>query len=215
MPSLQSPLSQSSGCEMTSQTDMSRRLTYYKRFQMQAELLAALPAVPPLPDGYTWTPWHDSLLEQHAEVKYHCFHGEIDGVVFPNLSCREGCLRLMREIHGKPGFLPGATWLLSFGAELCGTVQGVSDRRGGGSIQNLGIVPAHRGRGLGTGLLLQALHGFRRANLQRAILEVTAQNEGAIRLYRRFGFRFRKTLYKVLDACQHLQPVAEPDLWFL
>jgi ribosomal protein S18 acetylase RimI-like enzyme len=200
---------------MTSQTDTGRGLTYFKRFQMQAELLAPLPAVPLLPEGYRWTPWDDDLLEQHAEVKYHCFHDEIDGVVFPNLSCREGCLRLMREIRDKPGFLAGATWLLSYGTELCGTVQGVSDRHGGGSIQNLGIVAAHRGRGLGTGLLLQALHGFRRASLQRAILEVTAQNEGAIRLYRRFGFRFRKTLYKVLDACQHLQPANGPDHWFL
>jgi ribosomal protein S18 acetylase RimI-like enzyme len=136
-------------------------------------------------------------------------------VVFPNLSCREGCLRLMREIREKAGFVPGATWLLSHGAEFCGTVQGVSDRYGAGSIQNFGIVPPHRGRGLGSALLLQALHGFRRAGLQRAVLEVTAQNEGAIRLYRRFGFRFRKTLYKVLDPYQHLQPAAEPDHWML
>ncbi len=82
-------------------------------------------------------------------------------------------------------------------------------------IQNLGLVPAHRGRGIGTALLLQALHGFRRAGLARAMLEVTAQNEGAIRLYRRLGFRFRKTLYKVLDPCQHLQAVGEPEQWFL
>ena len=64
-------------------------------------------------------------------------------------------------------------------------------------------------------LLLQALHGFRRAGMDRAVLEVTAQNAGAIRLYRRLGFRFRKTLYKVLDPCQHLEPVGGPDHWFL
>jgi ribosomal protein S18 acetylase RimI-like enzyme len=189
-------------------------LTYFKRFQMQADLLGPLPPLPPLPDGYTWAAWEDRLLETHAEVKYHCFRAEIDGIVFPNLSCRDGCRRLMHEICGKTGFLPGATWLIYCGSEPCGTVQGVSDRRGAGMIQNLGLVPAHRARGIGTALLLQALQGFRRAGLQRAVLEVTAQNEGAIRLYRRHGFRFRKTLYKVLDPCQQLEPV-RPDHWYL
>ena len=121
----------------------------------------------------------------------------------------------MREIRDKSGFLPGATWLICHGEDTCGTVQGISDRHGGGLIQNLGIAPPYRGRGLGTALLLQALHGFRRVGLDRAILEVTAQNAGAIRLYRRFGFRSRKTLYKVLDPCRHLQPVLSADSWFL
>ena len=188
-------------------------LTYFKRFQMQADLLASIPPVEALPPHYTWAAWDDALLEAHAEVKYQCFRGEIDGVVFPNLGCRDGCLRLMREIRERCGFLAGATWLVRHGADFCGTVQGVSDRHGGGLIQNLGIVPEHRGHGLGTALLLQAMHGFRRAGLQRVILEVTAQNAGAIRLYRRLGFRSRKTIYKVLDPCRHVETGA--DHWYL
>jgi ribosomal protein S18 acetylase RimI-like enzyme len=82
----------------------------------------------------------------------------------------------------------------------CGSVQGLRERSGVGAIQNLGIVPAHRGRGLGAALLLQALHGFAQAGLARALLEVTAQNEGAIRLYRRLGFRRSKTLYKAVPG---------------
>ena len=31
-----------------------------------------------------------------------------------------------------------------------------------------------------------------------SLLEVTARNEGAIRLYRRLGFRCRKTVYKAV-----------------
>ena len=53
---------------------------------------------------------------------------------------------------------------------------------------------------LGAALLQQALHGFRRAGLGGAFLEVTAQNDGAIRLYRRLGFRCRKTIYKAVDT---------------
>src|SRR5207248_4638326 len=95
---------------------------------------------------------------------------------------------------------------------FCGTVQGLRERGGVGAIQNLGITPALRGHGLGTALLLQALHGFRRAGLTRALLEVTAQNEGAIRLYRRLGFRRCKTLYKAVDTSHSFQPEARLSL---
>ena len=43
--------------------------------------------------------------------------------------------------------------------------------------------------------------------LGRAFLEVTAQNDGAVRLYRRLGFRRRKTLYKAVETAPTLQHV--------
>jgi ribosomal protein S18 acetylase RimI-like enzyme len=174
-------------------------ITYFKRFKMEIDLLQS-PPVPELPEGYRWVPWEESLLEVHAEVKYHCFAGEIDAAVFPSLAERHGCHYLMHEIRRKPGFLPGATWLIARDNEFCGTVQGVRDRFGLGAIQNLGVLPSHRGHGLGSALLLQALAGFRQAGLTAAYLEVTATNEGAVRLYRRLGFRCRKTIYKAVDA---------------
>ncbi len=67
-----------------------------------------------------------------------------------------------------------------------------------GAIQNVGVAPPWRGRGIGEALVLQALHGFRRAGLARGLLEVTAQNEIAQRLYRRLGFRRTRTLYKAV-----------------
>jgi len=175
-------------------------LRYFKRFRMELDLGAPLPPVPPLPDGYFWLPWDDSLLASHARAKYASFHAEIDSQVFPSLGSEAGCVKLMRAIRLKPGFLPGATWLIASGAEFCGTVQGVRERSGWGAIQNLGVVPGHRGHGLGAALLLQALHGFRRVCLPGALLEVTAQNESAVRLYRRFGFRCRKTVYKTVET---------------
>ena len=125
--------------------------------------------------------WNDSLLEQHAETKYQCFQEEIDATVFPSLGSRDGCTRLMTEIRKKIGFLPEATWLIGSPDGGCATVQGVRERSGLGAIQNLGVTPPHRGRGLGSALLLQALHGFWRAGLGRAFLEVTR------RTTRRFG----------------------------
>ncbi|HZZ27633.1 MAG TPA: GNAT family N-acetyltransferase [Pirellulales bacterium] len=78
-----------------------------------------------------------------------------------------------------------------------GTVQGVFDRSGMGAIQNLGVVPEYRGLGLGTALMQQALAGFQKAGLNRAFLEVTAQNSSAVRLYKQLGFARSRTVYKV------------------
>jgi GNAT superfamily N-acetyltransferase len=182
-------------------------IAYFKRFKMEIDLYDAPPA-PDLPPGYSWVPWEDSLLEPHADVKFYSFQEEIDACVFPSLGSRDGCYYLMREICRKNGFLAEATWLVACPAGYCGTVQGVRERTGLGAIQNLGVMPLHRGRGLGKALLVQALHGFRRAGLGRAFLEVTAQNEAAVRLYRSLGFRCRKTVYKAVDVAPTLEAVA-------
>ena len=78
-------------------------------------------------------------------------------------------------------------------------MQGIRDGNGLGAIQNLGIAPEHRNGGLGTILLFHALQGFRQAGIRRVYLEVTAQNDGAIRLYRRLGFVTVKTVYKAVE----------------
>ncbi|MCS6849845.1 MAG: GNAT family N-acetyltransferase [Gemmataceae bacterium] len=178
---------------------LDHNIRYFKRFRMERELGNDLPAAV-LPAGFSWWPWQPVLLEHHAEVKFQCFHDEIDATIFPSLGCRQGCLLLMTEISRRPGFIPEATWLVVGPDGPCGTVQGIRERPGVGAIQNLGVVPGCRGRGIGEALLLQALHGFCRVGLGRAVLEVTAQNDVALRLYRRLGFRCRRTLYKAVDV---------------
>jgi ribosomal protein S18 acetylase RimI-like enzyme len=175
-------------------------LTYFKRYRMEFDLSGPLYTPPELPAGYLAKPWQDSLLDAHAEAKYESFCIELDANVFPCLGQREGCRRLMREIAYRQGFLGEATWLMQRcqdgEVQSCGTIQGVRDSQGYGAVQNLGITPSHRGQGLGTHLLFYALRGFQGAGLQRAFLEVTAQNVGAVRLYRRLGFRCVRTVYK-------------------
>ena len=171
-------------------------LTYFKRYRMEVDLAAWQPPACDVPRGYELLAWDQTNAESHAEAKFLSFQGELDSSVFPCLATREGCLKLMREISCKRKFVPQATWLaVSRGrdgrlSQNCGTVQGVLD--GGnalGAIQNLGIAPPHRGRGLGSALLCAALEGFRRLRVGRVYLEVTAQNESAVRLYQRVGFR--------------------------
>jgi ribosomal protein S18 acetylase RimI-like enzyme len=185
-------------------------LTYFKRFRMEMDLRGSLPPLPELPEGYFALPWDDGLLGRHAEVKYHSFREELDGDVFPNLCNIEGCVKLMETIRHRSGFLPGATWLLAYGIDYCGTIQGVRDSYGLGAIQNIGVTPEHRHKGLGKQLLLRALHGFKAAGVFRAILEVTARNSSALQLYRRVGFQCKQTVYKPI-AVDPVQ-VAEPML---
>jgi ribosomal protein S18 acetylase RimI-like enzyme len=171
-------------------------VSYFKRYKMEVDL-HGVPS-PRLPAEFSFVGWSGEWLDVHAEVLFGCFQREIDAQVFPSLGDRQGSCCLMIEMSRKRGFLPEATWLLMGPAGPCGTVQGVRERGGLGSIQNIGILPGWRGRGLGETLLLQALHGFRQVGLGRAQLEVTAQNDTAIRLYRRLGFRRAKTLYKAV-----------------
>jgi len=178
--------------------------TYFKRFRMNADLSPDRRPAPIRP-GYRFVPWNEALVDVHARAKFRSFRDEIDAVVFPCLSSFEGCQRLMREIRNKPGFLPHATWLIACGRSpedlhWCGTIQGVAAPGGLGLIQNIGVVPGHRGLGLGTCLIEQALDGFRRHGLRAASLEVTADNGRAIRLYHRLGFRRTRTVYKVVDG---------------
>jgi ribosomal protein S18 acetylase RimI-like enzyme len=174
-------------------------ITYYKRFRMEVDLDGSLPP-PVLPSSFRWVAWDESLVDHHAEVKYLSFRSEIDASVFPCLGDRHGCQRLMREIRRKPGFLAGATWLIAGVDGYVGTVQGVMDRGPIGAIQNVGVIPEYRGLGLGRALVRRALEGFYQAGLRRAYLEVTAENAGAVRLYRTVGFRRSKTLYKAVDG---------------
>ncbi len=193
-------------------------LTYFKRFRMEIDLRGRDFCDPPLPAGFCFIPWDRSHLEAHAEAKYHSFREEIDSNVFPCLGDYSGCLHLMEEIAAKPGFLPGATWLVACDSgeprlittasdldrpgptRYCGTVQGVIDRSGMGAIQNLGVVPDYRGLGLGKALMARALTGFQNAGLRRAFLEVTAQNSSAVQLYKRLGFARSRTVYKVSEV---------------
>lgn len=177
---------------------------YFKRYRMEITLAGhdLTPRRPPA--GYCFEPWSPALLDSFAEAKYLSFRSEIDANVFPCLGELDGCRRLMQEIVRKPGFLAGTTWLLTYGRdsrrpEFCGTVQGIRDAAGLGAIQNLGIAPEHRNGGLGTNLLFHALQGFRHAGIRRVYLEVTAHNDGALRLYRRLGFVTVKTVYKAVE----------------
>ncbi|GAB6166448.1 GNAT family N-acetyltransferase [Thermostilla marina] len=185
---------------------------YFKRYRMEIAVAQVRLPRPRLPRGYRFIPWHPDLIEQHAWVKHLSFRNEIDANVFACFLEYDRCLRLMREIASRSGFLPQATWLIAREEDVeiprhgpaaikyCATIQGILNDPELGGIQNVGVLPEERCRGLGRALLLQSLRGFQDAGARRVYLEVTAENEGAIRLYRRLGFKTTKTVYRVVEA---------------
>ena len=173
---------------------------------MQFDLRDGSPKLAELPEGYQFVPWSHKTLAAHSEAKYRSFRNELDANVFPCLGDAEGCLRLMKEISCRQGFIKEATWLIQYldpdtdRLENCGTVQGIREQADVGSIQNVGIVPVHRGKGLGAALLYKSLAGFERAGVNFVSLEVTAQNVGALRLYEKMGFQVLRTVFKSVDV---------------
>lgn len=170
-----------------------------KRYRMLRP--AKLPQLPvaPLPIGLRALDWQEGLLDWHAEAKYHSFYGETDALIFPNLGNWTGCRLLMRSIRQRDGFAPSATWLIvDDDAGPVATIQGVVEQDGSGSIQNLGVVPRFRGLGLGKALLTRTIAGFAQVGAKEVTLEVTVGNEVAVRLYRSYGFRNYKVIYKHL-----------------
>lgn len=178
-------------------------VTYYKRFRMEINLGQVRLDEPVLPLGYEWVVWQLSLLERHALAKFHSFRDEIDSEVFPCLGDPLSCRSLMSEIVQRATFVPQATWLISCRigdqSEDCGTIQGLIQTGQWGAVQNVGIAPEHRGRGLGRALVLKSLAGFQAAGVSRVYLDVTARNTSAVQLYRTIGFRLARTTYKDVD----------------
>ena len=180
-------------------------LTYFKRYRMEFDLSNSVPECAQAPAGYDFIPYTPALLKEHAQAKYESFCQELDAIVFPCLGRRDGCLRLMREITSRATFIPEATWLCrvrdpdSGRPRPVGTIQGLQIDEWG-AVQNIGIDPSHRGRGLGSILLSRAGEGFRRVGLKKMHLEVTTDNTAAIRLYERLGFRRAQVVYKAAEV---------------
>jgi ribosomal protein S18 acetylase RimI-like enzyme len=110
----------------------------------------------------------------------------------------------MRDIAFRAGFIPESTWLLIHRKEngnilSCGTIQGIQAEPYVAAIQNIGIIPGYRGRGLGSIMVRRSLQGLQELGMQTATLEVTAHNSGAIRLYQRLGFVVAKVVYRSVE----------------
>ena len=75
------------------------------------------------------------------------------------------------------------------GFAVCHAENGGDPQSGGtGWVDQMGVRPAWRKRGLGGALLCEAMHRFKASGLGWAALSVSTENRRALRLYQRLGF---------------------------
>jgi len=173
-----------------------------QRSQMVFDFMQNVLASPPqLPTGFWFVPWSNSLIEPHADVLHRSFRHDCDGAVFTTFRQYHLCRRLIEMLADSPMFLPEATLLIAYGSpdgmfEHVANIQGLKLSEDVGAIQNVAVLPEYRRRGIGQTLVLSALQGFYRAGVKRVTLEVTTDNESAVNLYHRIGFKSFRVYFR-------------------
>lgn len=109
----------------------------------------------------------------------------------------------------------GITLLAEDGGHLVGYLIGCLDRTAEysqpemiGEIECLFVEPAYRRAGVGGQLIQRFEQWARRAGARRIRVTVSAANRGAIRFYRRCGFRFFDVLFDKLIVTSEDSPPA-------
>jgi mycothiol synthase len=98
-------------------------------------------------------------------------------------------LEQWREHMIRPDIYDPDLWFLAIGAgEIVGTCLGIKYETEGW-IRQFGVVPAWRGKGIATAMLLHAFQAFRERGYDRVGLGMEAENERALRLYDRVGMK--------------------------
>jgi mycothiol synthase len=163
----------------------------YRMTRTVDEPLPEVPAAPPgLAPGPYAADFDEAVRMAHAEA-----FADHWGATPPDEQ------RWSHSYTGMRAFRPDVSWLvlddgevaayvLSYFWEADSAVTGVREA----FVGQLGVRPAWRRRGLGGLLLATALHSYRSAGYERAVLTVDSANAtGALGLYERAGFAVRDT----------------------
>lgn len=172
-------------------------------------------------------PW-----EQSAAPGASALHPAGDRGAFPAVRLRrmrwwdvDAVLSLERELFGSTAWSPEIFWseLSQIGSRWYLVAEDAPDEIVGyagllssgaeADVQTIAVSPRVQGQGVGATLLSALLHEAARRSCTVAMLEVSADNEPAIALYRRFGFEriaVRRAYYQPGDVdawVMRLRPV--------
>jgi mycothiol synthase len=99
------------------------------------------------------------------------------------------------RVFEREDYDPTLVWVAREGDEIVGAnVCGWKEFGDWGWVGTLGVLPGHRGRGIGDALLRTAFAEFWRRGERRVALGVAAENPSATRLYERAGMRVLYTI---------------------
>lgn len=136
---------------------------------------------PALPDGLAFRPWSESTVQEFFRVYSDAFR---DRPGFPGWDE----FTWTGIYTGSPEFAPELSLLLlEHGRPVAFCVSTIEGDTGW--LEQLGVIPAERRRGLAQLLIAAVVAEMRRAGLAKARLSVATNNPGAAALYRVLGFR--------------------------
>ena len=117
--------------------------------------------------------------------------------LYRQLLAKPGTTLLLAEDGGQPiGY--GLTHVMPVGDTWLADTWRTGDPVG--ELESLAVATAHRGRGIGSRLLEALLADLTERGVRDVVLGVLPDNDGAIALYRRFGFRPVWTYLARLDG---------------
>jgi len=143
--------------------------------------------------GLRLTTWEDSYFEEMAALIVEAYRGHVDSRINDQYSHSQGALRFLKNIVIFPGcgvFLP-ETSLVAFepGSErLLGAALTSRVAAGVAHVTQVCVAPDWQKRGLGRRLMEEIVAGLGARGYRGVSLTVTAENEPAVKLYRRLGF---------------------------
>jgi ribosomal protein S18 acetylase RimI-like enzyme len=129
-----------------------------------------------LPAGWRWAPLDEALVPQVHAALLEMFRGAPSTTLPPLAEFRRGA------------FLSPPGWHVLLDGDVVAGLVRLSAQQEHGEVRVLGRRPAYRGRGLGELLLAHGLRLLADLEVDAVTLEVAASNDGALALYRRFGF---------------------------
>jgi ribosomal protein S18 acetylase RimI-like enzyme len=147
----------------------------YDTFEMRRP--AAAPPEPlSLPDGWSWAALDGARADEAHAALAEIFSGAPSANLMPLADFRQGVTS------------GAARWrVLLVDGRIAGLVRAVP-HGARGEVRIIGRRPAYRGRGLGSLLLAEGLRVLAEAGAGDVDLQVEAENDRALGLYRRFGF---------------------------
>lgn len=143
--------------------------------------------------------WNWQYLVPASKVIYDSYVGSPDFHLCRDYQSSRGCLRFLRNLVENSAcgvFVPDET-LIAFNdeKEFSGILLATRISSDTGMIPQISVRRRDHGKGIGTRLLRAYLKIARKHGMKRVALSVSAQNQGAYRLYERLGFQVRKKFH--------------------
>ena len=138
--------------------------------------------------------WQEREQEDAARLIARAYQDHVDGEINDQYRSISGARRFLLNIVQFPGcgsfFQPASVIALAPDSErLCGISLASLVAFDVGHITQICVDPAAKGLGIGYEMLRRSMEALSRSGCRRVSLTVTAENDEAIRLYERVGFR--------------------------